>query len=69
MLFIKVDGPTSAPLTTSKPCVDAFYDCHLIVENNCHGFQDHCPRVSGTTSGHVKDNNTTVCRVADCARA
>ena len=46
---LKVDGPTSAPLTTSKPCVDAYPDCHLIAGTNCHGYQEHCPRVGTNT--------------------
>ena len=42
----KVAGPTSAPLTTAKPCVDKYTNCPALAATNCHNYGEHCAKVS-----------------------
>ena len=44
-LLTKVSGPTSAPLTTAKPCVDKFSNCADLAKTNCKAHGEHCAKV------------------------
>jgi len=43
----KVSGPTSAPLTTAKPCVDKFSNCADLAKTNCKAHGEHCAKSCG----------------------
>ena len=45
-LCTKVGGPTSAPLTTSKPCVDKYSNCADLAKTNCKTYGESCAKVS-----------------------
>jgi len=49
----RVPGPTSAPLTTAKPCFDKVNNCQQIAinANNCYGKQDECMKSCGLCEG------------------
>ena len=39
-------GPTSAPLTTKKPCVDKYSNCPTLAKTNCKQYGSKCAKVS-----------------------
>ena len=62
-----VAGPTSAPLTTAKPCVDKYSNCPQLAATNCHSYGEHCAKVSPVLSLSVRQHN--ISRAVACARA
>ena len=42
---MKVSGPTSAPLTTAKPCVDKYSNCAELAKTNCKAHGENCAKV------------------------
>ena len=49
----RVEGPTSAPLTTAKPCFDKWTNCRQLGPdaNNCYAHQDTCMKSCGLCEG------------------
>ena len=45
IVILKVAGPTSAPLTTAKPCIDKYTNCADLAKTNCKANAEHCPQV------------------------
>ena len=43
--ILKVSGPTSAPLTTAKPCVDKYSNCAELAKTNCKAHGESCAKV------------------------
>ena len=41
----KVGGPTSPPLTTSKPCLDKYSNCPSLALTNCYKYGESCAKV------------------------
>merc|ERR1712110_1165457 len=44
----KVSGPTSAPLTTAKPCVDKYSNCAELAKTNCKAHGESCANSCGS---------------------
>ena len=42
---MKESGPTSAPLTTAKPCVDKYSNCAELAKTNCKAHGENCAKV------------------------
>ena len=40
-----MSGPTSAPLTTAKPCVDKYSNCAELAKTNCKAHGESCAKV------------------------
>ena len=54
-----VDGPTDAPLTTAKPCVDKYSNCPELAKTNCHGYTEHCAKSCGLCEGMTPHPSNT----------
>ena len=49
----KVSGPTSAPLTTAKPCVDKYSNCPDLAKTMCNRYGEHCAKSCGLCDGEL----------------
>jgi len=64
----KVSGPTSAPLTTAKPCVDKFSNCADLAKTNCKAHGEHCAKSCGLCDGMTPHaSNTCADSYNNCA--
>ena len=55
----KLTGPTSAPLTTAKPCRDKYSNCPALAETNCHSYGEHCAKSCGLCEGLTPHTSNT----------
>jgi len=55
----KVDGPTSAPLTTATPCVDKYSNCPDLAKTNCKAYGEHCQKSCGLCAGMTPHSSNT----------
>ena len=55
----KVSGPTDAPLTTKKPCLDKYTNCRELARDSCYKNQEHCQKSCGLCEGMTPNPSNT----------
>merc|ERR1712123_484073 len=54
-----VDGPTDAPQTTAKPCLDKYTNCADLARDDCFSWAEHCPKSCGKCAGMTPNPSNT----------
>merc|ERR1712123_446348 len=54
-----VDGPTDAPQTTAKPCLDKYTNCADLARDNCFANAENCPKSCGKCDGMTPHPSNT----------
>ena len=52
-------GPTDAPLTTAKPCVDKYTNCAELARDNCYSNGEMCTKSCGLCEGMTPHKSNT----------
>lgn len=55
----QVSGPTDAPLTTAKPCVDKYTNCPDLAKTNCKAHGEACAKSCGLCPGMTPHASNT----------